>query len=67
MPATTSTRANPSPILYSGLALVAVLVAHVFVREAGFAAGQGVRLVLTSVLIAAMVVFVVSLVRVARS
>jgi len=67
VPTTASTRANPSPILYTGLALVAVLAAHIFVREAGFDAGQGVRLFLTTALIAAMIVFVVALVRVARS
>lgn len=58
---------HPSPILYTGLGLVATLVAHIFVREAGFAAGRGLRLALTAALIAAMVAFVVALVRVART
>jgi len=67
MSTATSTRANPSPILYTGLGLMAVLAAHIFAREAGLAAGRGVRLALTAVLIAVMVAFVAALVRVARS
>jgi hypothetical protein len=46
---------------------VAVLFAHIFVREAGFAAGRGVRLAMTAAVIAAMVAFVVALASVARS
>jgi hypothetical protein len=64
---TTSARTNPSPILYTGLGLVAVLFAHIFVREAGFAAGRGVRLAMTAAVIAAMVAFVVALASVART
>ena len=67
MPRAISSGARPSRILYMGLVLVGVLVGHIFLREAGFAAGRGMRLVLTVAIIAAMGAFVVALVQVARS
>ena len=64
---TTTARPTPSPILYAGLGLVAVLVGHIAARESGVAPGQGIRVALTAALIAAMVVFVGALVKAGRS
>jgi len=67
MSATMSTDARPSPIIYAGIALGVTLVAHVALRELGFAGAGGVRLAATGLLVAAMAVFVGAAVKVARS
>ena len=67
MQPSTSIRRTVSPVVTTGMALVAVLVAHIILREMGYPAGQGGRLALTAALILVMGGFVVALVRVARS